>query len=482
MRYFICVVALFFITSTSKAQDSTVFYSTRIRAALSTDQTPLWLHANQAGSIPIHGPYLAGQLGLYRKKIRSVNNKKTIDWSAGIALTTYAGSETNLFLTDAFVAVSLGALELSVGQQEESVGLMDTTLTSGSLSISGNSRPSPRIKLALPSFVSLGFTNNFVAFKGSYSDGILGKARVQYGNIRGIPALYLHHKAIYIRLGKPVHRLHLYGGFNHQVMWGGEALIFTGGLNTSAAYRYVVLGKPWAGSRVGNHFGTIDMGVQWRGKKWTYFAYRQNPYEDGSLSQLTNISDGLNGLRISRISMPDAYGLQIRTFLIELLTTKSQGGSIFDLNSQIFGRDNYYNHYVYTQGWSYRGRNMGTSLVPTQDIQNSDIPKDTTAFTMNNRLWAIHTGVLGKIQSINIQAKGTFSRNFGTYNYPLEPARTQFSFLLQAEKAVSFAKGSFLNIRLATDLGNLYPTTFGLEVGWRKQGFFKENSPGFELY
>lgn len=472
MRYIIAGIGLFLCVNFSKAQDSTFSYHTKLQAAFSTGQTPFWLHANQFGQVPTQGSFIAGQFGFYRNPARSRGQKKLVDWSTGVELATYATkSGSDIFLTDAYLGVSLGALELSVGQKKEVVGLMDTTLTSGSLSLAGNSRPYPRVQLAIPHFVSLGFTKNFVAFKGSYSDGLLGEAKVQYGNIGSVPALYMHHKALYIRLGKPEHRLHLYGGFNHQAMWGGEDLIFTGGLKRPLAYKYVVLGKPWANSRVGNHFGTIDMGAQWRGENWTYFAYRQNPYEDGSLSQLTNIADGLNGLRISRNKYPDAYGLQIRALLVELMTTKSQGGDVFDATNKIFGRDDYYNHYVYTQGWSYRGRALGTPIVPTQDLQRPEIPKDSSRFTVDNRILALHLGLEGQIRAIKVQVRGTLSRHFGTYGNPFSTPRNQASLLLDMEKPVSVLNGSFLSLKLSTDLGTLYPNTFGLMVGWRKQGF-----------
>ncbi len=348
---------------------------------------------------------------------------------------------------------------------------MDTTLTSGSLSISGNSRPYPRLQLAISQYFPLGFTANFVSFKGSYSDGLLRSAPVIFGQVSEVPNVYLHHKALYIRLGKPSQRLHLYGGFNHQAMWGGEALIFTGGLATADAYKYVVVGKSWQNSRVGNHFGTIDMAAEWRATNWTYFAYRQNIYEDGSLAGLTNIKDGLNGLRISRKAPSDRSTFQLNTFLFEFLNTANQGGSIFDTNTKVFGRDNYYNHYVYKQGWSYRGRNLGTPIVPSQDLQRAGLPKNDSLFTANNRLWAVHFGTTGNYRDINLLAIGTFSRNFGTYDFVIAPARNQFSFLFEAEKPVIFAKGSSLKLKLAADVGGLYPSSFALVAGWSKRGF-----------
>ena len=72
----------------------------------------------------------------------------------------------------------VGPVEVSVGQRKEMVGLVDTALTSGSFAMSGNSRPYPKAQIAIPNFFSLGFTKHFVAIKGSYSDGSMGRSYV----------------------------------------------------------------------------------------------------------------------------------------------------------------------------------------------------------------------------------------------------------------------------------------------------------------
>jgi len=473
MRYLLTGIGWLILLGTAQAQDSTLTYHANVESALSTGQVPFWLHANRFGTVPVRGSYAAAQIGLTKLASRPGTQKKFFAWSAGIELAAFAGPQSALFLSDAYLAGWVGPMELSVGQRRETVGLMDTTLTSGSLSMSGNSRPYPRLQLAIPQYFPLGFTRDFVAVKGTYSDGLLGKAHVIFGQVNEVPSTYLHHKSLYIRLGKPSQRLHLHGGFNHQAMWGGENLIFTGGLAPAAAYKYVVIGKSWLNSRVGNHFGTIDLGAEWRARNWAYFAYRQNIYEDGSLAGLTNIKDGLNGLRISRNTLPDQSGFVFKTLLLEFLNTKSQGGDIFDTNTKQFGRDNYYNHYVYSQGWSYRGRNLGTPVIPTQDLQRSDLPQNDSLLTVNNRLWAIHLGVIGNYRDVGFLAKGTFSRNFGAYGFAFNPARNQFSLLLEAEKPVTFAGGSFLSLKLAADLGNLYPNNAALVAGWRKRGVFQ---------
>lgn len=475
MRYLLTGIGWLLIIQASSAQDSTLTYHVNVETALSTSQTPFWLHANRFGTIPVRGPYVAGQVGFAKLAAAPGARQKTFAWSAGVELAAFASADQNaVFLTDAYVAGWVGPVEFSVGQRKDIIGLADSTLSSGSLSISGNSRPYPRARIAIPRYLSLGFTGDFLAFKGSYSDGLLGPAAIQPGRyfLDEVPAAYLHHKELYVRFGKPDRRFHLHAGFNHQAMWGGDDILFTGGLPTPTQYKYVVIGKSWQSSRVGNHLGTIDLAAEWQGKHWNFFAYRQNLYEDGSLAKLSNIVDGLNGLRMSRKSVSNPSSARINTFLFEFVNTQSQGGNIFDWDNGIFGRDNYYNHYVYVQGWSYRGRNLGSPLIPSQDLQRPELPKNPTTFTMDNRLWAVHLAAVGQFKSIDFQTRLTFSRHFGTYSAELDPARSQFSLLVQAEKPVAFAGGSLLSLKLAADLGDLYPTTGALVLGWRKRGIF----------
>lgn len=282
----------------SHAQDSTLYYSASLSGAASTSQTPFWLQNNQNGVIPVKGSFVAARAGIFR--VYNSNNPRFFQWSGGAEVVGIAGRQATVFLTDAFLAGKAGPVELSIGQQKTFSGLADSTLTSGSLALSENYRPYPKVQLSTPRFVNIIPGNDVISFKFSYSDGLLGPAGIHYGNVSRVKDIYLHHKAFYIKLGKHTHKLNVYAGFNHQVIWGGEDQIFTGGLNRSDAYEYVVFGKAWGGSRVGNHFGTIDVAAKWNGNKWNVFLYRQSIYEDGSLANLSNIADGLNGLRFKR--------------------------------------------------------------------------------------------------------------------------------------------------------------------------------------
>lgn len=475
MKHSLTVTFIFFLLLTARivaAQDSTFYFSTSIQAAGVKGNTPFWLQSNQFGTIPTNGSYASGQWGVY--KVYNPGNPRFFQWSGGAQLITNAAKSSAVFFTDLYLAGKLGPVEISIGQRKEMVGLTDTTLTSGSISISGNARPMPRIQISTPNFVNIIPQNDILSFKLSYADGILGSAAIMYGNVKNVPNTYMHQKSFYLRIGGLRHKLSLYGGINHQAMWGGEDKIFAGGLKKSEAYNYVIFGKPWANSRVGNHFGSIDFAAEWRGNNWNIFLYRQNIFDDGSLAKLTNIADGLNGLRFKRARIDKTdESLKLNTILLEFVYTKEQGGSVFDYEKGIFGNDNYFNHYVYRKGWSYKGLALGTPLIASQDMYNKDIPRDTASFTGNNRIAAFHLGLTASWKKWDVLLKSTYSQNFGTYNTPFSPSLSQTSVLIRLERPISSFNGSFLNVSMAGDFGKLYPSNAALVIGWRKTGLIR---------
>ena len=116
---------------------------------------------------------------------------------------------------------------------------------------------------------------------------------------------YLHQKSLYGRFGKPSWRLKLYGGFNHQVVWGNEQDYYNDDYTLSPieTYFYVITGKKYSNGiiqdeRQGNHLGSIDIGFEYEFDKVKLLLYRQNFYEAGALAHLANIQDGLNGISL----------------------------------------------------------------------------------------------------------------------------------------------------------------------------------------
>ncbi|SKB60040.1 capsule assembly Wzi family protein [Dyadobacter psychrophilus] len=452
------------------SQDSTLHYSAEIKGALASTQTPYLFHTNTYGVIPTSGSFALAQASFH--KLYNQHNPRFFQWSAGAEFVARANKSSSVFFTDLFLAAKAGPVEVSIGQRKEFYGLGDSLLTTGSVAISSNARPYLKIQISTPHFVNIIPGNDIISFKFSYSDGLFGPAKSIYGNRITVPETYLHQKSIYLKLGKKSHILNLFAGFNHQVMWGGEDKIFSGGLKRSEAYGYVVLGKPWAASRVGNHFGTIDVGVQLQGKSWTTFLYRQSIYEDGSIANVSNITDGLNGLRFKRNTRQyDSF--RLNTILLEYVYTKYQGGDVFDFVTGTFGRDNYFNHYVYSQGWSYKGRTLGTPLIAPQHLMRGELRSSPNLFTANNRLIALHAGIDGSINKVTFLLKASHSINSGTYNRPFSGSLNQTSLLARTEIPLTFMNESHLNLSLGTDFGHFYPNNTAILIGWRKSGFIR---------
>ncbi|TDE08548.1 capsule assembly Wzi family protein [Dyadobacter psychrotolerans] len=470
--FFCTLICITFAFRNAYSQDSTLTFGINIQGTLSTPATPLWFHSNTNGTMPTKGSFVLSQFGLFKKY--NPNNPRFIQWSAGAEVVTYTGISNNLFFSELYAAAKFGPVELSFGQRKEFMGLGDSLLSSGPTAMSSNFRPYPKIQLYTPRFVNIIPGNDIASFKLSYSDGILGAGSIQYGNVSEVPQVYLHQKSVYLRLGGDRFKLNLYAGFNHQAMWGGEDEIFSGGLKRPVAYKYVIFGKPWARSRVGNHFGTIDLAAELKTSTGNFLLYRQSIYEDGSLITFSNVADGLNGIRFKRkITDPLDHSFKINTALLEFIYTKNQGGAIFDFEGGIFGNDNYFNHYVYKQGWSYKGRALGTPLIASQTLMRDDLPRDPSGFTVNNRIIAIHSALNATWGGYNILFKGTYSKNFGSYNVPFDNPVNQASFLLYFEKPVSIWKKSIVSVSLASDIGKLYPNNSAISLGWKKSGFIR---------
>ncbi|WP_439555175.1 capsule assembly Wzi family protein [Dyadobacter sp.] len=430
------------------------------------------MHANQFGTVTQNGSFGLANAGFYR--VYNPSNPRLLQWSAGAELIAVAGKKPDLFFSDLFLGGSAGPFELSIGQRKEYMGLSDSLLTMGGIAMSPNFRPYPKIELRTRRFVSILPFNDILSFRFSYSDGIFGPADVHFGNVRRIEESYLHQKSFYIKLGGKRHWLNLLAGFNHQAMWGGEDKIFTGGLKSGEAYSYVVFGKPWADSRVGNHFGTIDVAAGWKGNKWNLFLYRQSIYEDGSLRNLSNLADGLNGLRFKRNPSEIAEsGFHINTILLEFLYTKNQGGEVFDFTTGTFGRDNYFNHYVYSQGWSYEGRSLGSPFIPSQSMVRNELRNNAASFTPDNRIMAYHAGISASINKVTFNFKGSHSLNYGTYITPFSKTIQQTPLLLDISSPIFGSNNNRLSIMLAADFGALFPNSAAVLLGWRKSGFIR---------
>ncbi|WP_460982466.1 capsule assembly Wzi family protein [Spirosoma fluminis] len=497
-RWLLALIASTFLLQASVAQPirQPDQYSVELGGYVSSSvATPFWLRANQYGIVSYQSPASTIRVGIssdYDTTYTATRLQSRRKFDIGYGINVVANFAANplsyekaVLLPEAYVKSRYGIFEVYAGRRRERFGLADSTLSSGSYAWSGNAMPIPKIQVSIPTFTPIGFTKGWVAIQGTYAHGFLSAN----GFIRNT---MLHQKSLYFRLGREKDVLRVYGGFNHQVIWGGRTdklkgtgLVPDDGRLPSSLldYYYVVIGDRFSRAdssvytnfeitnRVGNHLGSIDVGAEIDLVRHTIFIYRQNIYEDGSLFSLINIADGLNGIRIRR-NNPKAI---IRDILVEFLNTTSQGGPEFIIDDpKRRGKDNYFNHQQYRDGWAYRQHTIGTPFVPPALGPNNEYPSGT--FTLNNRVRVLHIGIAGNLpilislldSPIAYQAKLSFSQNLGTYDVPYSSTRNQFSGYLGVMVPLQLLGGLELSARVAADAGTLYKQGVGAYFSIRK--------------
>jgi hypothetical protein len=413
-------------------------YSLEAGTYLSTSgTTPFWLRANRYGIVPLESNFftLRGSVSSDYKKANSKEGNYKLskfDWGYGLNVVGNVGKQSELLIPEAYVKAKYGKFEIYAGRRKEIVGLVDTALTSGSYIWSGNALPMPKIQISNPDYVPLGVTNGLLSFKGSFAHGWFENNRTD------VKSFYLHQKSLYFRLGKPNWKFKFYGGFNHQVQWGGVLLYSdpnnlsgVGGIVGSSFSDYIgavtgkslatlgdstKIGQNDATNRGGNHLGTIDIGVEIGIRDTKVLLYRQSIYEDGSLAYLNNISDGLNGISFT-FTPKNEKKIKVNKIVFEYLNTMSQGGIAgSDLtNARLRGQDNYFLNGVYLNGWTSCGNTLGHPLLTrgqwVNGIYNENI--------FNSRVEMVYVGTTFYVNKVLTQFSIVSSRNIGAYAYPI---------------------------------------------------------------
>ncbi len=429
---------------------------------------PLWLLANRHGIIADRQADLLTQIRLANRHDfheRSPaypyhpRRQKPLPVSLSYGLQVYNHQQFGrTFLQEAYLKLQAGAWQLSIGRTEETIGELNPRLSSGSLGLSGNAPPVPKVSISLRDYVSLPFTADWLQVKGRFSHGWMGKASEVKGAL-------LHERNLYLRIGPE--RFRLYGGLNRFALWGGKHPDY-GQLQADwQAFGTVVFGRPVDdarpyrardATRLGNHLGFLDMGFYLNLPQVKVSLYRQVPFEDRSgLKPLAN-PDQLLGITFSHRDAASPW----RALSLEYLDTRHQSGN------RRSGHDNYYNNRLYGQGWSYQGRNLGTPLFLDREraalyLQERIAGADRWRI-INNRIRALHLGVLLRpLPFLEYRSLITWTENHGNYfNKGQFSSAPQQWYLLQ--EFVWQAARWRLYTAAGCDLGSL-SSNFGLSVG-----------------
>ncbi len=435
--------------------------------------TPFWLRANQYGAVPTKESYATVAVSM--SDFIQVN--KRASWGYGVrSLVNLTETKADVLLQEAYLTGKFGIFELHAGRKKQIQGLVDSTISSGSYIWSGNALPMPMINLVVQDYWAPKFVRGIVGFKGNFAHGWFDNKRSDVSNF------YLHQKSFYGRLGKPSWLFKFYGGFNHQVQWGGTLKYADPG-NFSAKngkiasslkdYLYVITGQSmnvvggdtakygvndgW--NRLGNHLGSVDLGMEIDWRKAKLFFYRQSIYEDGSLYYGNNITDGLHGLAFTRKA---EQGLLKVVF--EYFNATSQGGSGGATNvNALRGQDNYQNNSVYRDGWTYLGHGIGTPLM-TLDSE-TDISPGSGVYFDNSRVETFYVAATGKWGDNEFLIRGSLSNSFGFYGSEFAKALKQVSVGLQWQRPVLLmGYDAQLKASIGADKGLWKPDVIGGNV------------------
>ncbi|PSL24800.1 capsule assembly Wzi family protein [Dyadobacter jiangsuensis] len=447
----------------------------------SNDQVPFWMRSNQFGSVPLSGAS-ASLIGSARVDYDTTKTK-LVDWGASLQVRGNAGKGSNLTLIEGYGKLRAGIFQLQGGRIKEVMGLSDTLLTSGNYAISGNALGIPKVQISIPEYYPIPFLGRFVAFKGNFAHGWVGKTPVQYGDTN-MTTTQFHQKSLYVRLGKPTARLKLYGGFNHQVFFGDEKYVWSErgnpwkpyDLSAWDTYQRVVLGRVWNSSKIGNHLGSVDFGADYRFNKIEVLLYHQFFYEVGGLAHLSNITDGLTGLSL-RNKQPKSSGFRWNKVLVEFLFTRNQGGESWSKITPS-GDEDYYNNYLYTEGWSYKKAGLGTPFITSRTLSRDGLPVYPPDYFINNRVVMIHLGAELGLGVWKLLTKLSYSQNYGTFGthpnghttgtihtpavYGIFPKLSQFSGYAEVNRPIG--KNTHLGFMGAWDQGKLLNNSGGLLV------------------
>jgi len=474
---------------------------------------PFWMRSNQFGSIPLSGA--SGSLiGRFSKNYSELTpneeiygRERLIDWGFGLEARANGGKTSNLQLIQAYVKAKVSIFELKVGRTKDVMGLNgDTTLSSGNFAVSGNALGMPKVEISIPEYWRIPILDGLFSVKGTFSNSWLGQIKVLdsivvyprpdrpdsklvYPIFDNRPETYLHQKSLYVRLGKKNWKMQLYGGFSHQAQWGSERGVYGSNFKLSPlqTFLYVATGRAYGApgiptSKIGNQLGSIDLGIEYDFNNFGLMAYRQFFYDVGALSKLANAADGLTGLAITNKNYEQGRtGVQFKKFLVEYFYSKNQAGYPWSTPTKS-GDEDYYNNYYYVKGWSYYRQGIGSPLITLREDAKSGQANRDIEYFLNNRVKAIHLGVEGSINSINLVSKITWSRNYGTFgtskygsstgvirdenNLNIFKPVNQFSFHLQGD--IKVKESLTLGCSTAFDLGKLLNNSSGILVSLKK--------------
>ena len=424
---------------------------------------PLWIESNRFGMLSEESADLSTHVGAWGSYSFPAGKH---DFRVGYGANIVNNRHFNrVIIQQGYLKLRYGALEFRGGRFQEILGEVDPLLSTGSLGLSGNALPIPKIGFAFPEYTPVPFTNGWLQVKGSISHGWMGSEQ-------SMKKAFLHEKSFYAKLGNGPFTV--YGGLQHFAIWGGQR-------------GHIKLDRTWGGffdvlfvkeandgydpdgihpNRAGDQRGLIEFGGDLETGNALWHMYFQVPFESGMGIDLRNV-DRLAGLNVE---VKDHHWLDRLTF--EFIYTKQMESF---QNAEL---QSYYNNGLYASGWEYQYRSIGTPLflnryrgsnfLPVEAVDwstNNDRSTGNTNF-INNRIVGGHIGMLHRYApGVSGRTMFTYTRNFGTHNNnsPITAApKNQLYTLHEVTIDLQRVPGLQLSGGVAVDAGGFYDNVGGL--------------------
>lgn len=451
-------------------QGDTLYYGAEILGVASSGTyAPFWLQSNRNGNIsasPYNGNISAG---IWKP---AVQKQRWYDYDFGVQLTgrvqsnipsqfaPYRQRWTGYF-NQLYAHVRLYFIDITAGIKPLMYEAVDPQLSSGSMILSGNSQPLPRITIGIDDYIPFPGLYGYMEIKGGITHAWLAD------NVY-IQNCLLHHKYIGLRFGGKL-PVNISYEFHHAAQWGGTSPVYGDLGSDFRSFMNVLLAQ--AGGTTtndqlnaqGNHVGSQQLALTAKGDGWNVTAYWQNFFDDNFafLGLGHNLPDGIWGISMQQTRWPWIQGVNY-----EYMNTTDQSGPWHDRDGLCYGaNDSYYRNGIFQNGWNYFYRSMGTPFI-TSPLYN----QDGTIHTLNSRVRLHHVGVRGNICGFKYRILCSYAQNFGNDNTSKQLLSTNTAGLIEISKHVEKAWGLDFSLSLAGDFGNQFGNQFGAMFSIRKQG------------
>lgn len=439
-------------------------------AKLHGEELPFWIWANNRGKVE---PGSSSLLLDIRNLDYGVGKgdffiKGTAD------ITGHISENSSLNVSQVYLTTSYKGLKVRTGRFFLEQGLNSSDLGIGSMLISRNASSFPGIELSTKSFLGLPYTNGIIKYN-------IGFGNFWFDEKRYIDNAKLHTKFLYLQLHLGSFKFN--GGLIHNVFWGGTT---PDGFNIGDSFSdfsRVVFALPSSKdfrfqgestNALGNTLAAYDGEIEWNDNNIKVNITRLFFLEDKSNIMLRSFWDGQWSVNIELKN-----NTTLKRIRYDQMYTIRQDA----VDGQPGGRANYYGHYLYRSGWTYRERVIGNPFIEF-DFENN-IPL--------NNMMIVHALALqlSLSEKTTLTSNSSYKRSYGVCNdltttpfyacerggvpdgvtlelIPRNEVRNdQFQTYVNIEKRTNFANGLTYTLHLGYDLNMKGKDNVGFGVGFK---------------